>query len=68
MLMVNDAGSGEINIFIITTDPVRTFQQSNVVLERKGCLGQVTAAYRLADGEDYTVIWPEGSAKRFRIL
>jgi len=64
----HDAGSGEVNIFIITADPVRTFRQSRVVLERNRRLGAVTAAYRLVDGEEYTVIWPEGSAKEFRVV
>lgn len=64
----HDVGSGETNIFIITADPVRAFRQSRVVLERKRCLEAVTAAYRAVDGEEYTVIWPEGSAKEFRIV
>jgi hypothetical protein len=64
----HNEGSGKVNIFIITADPVRTFGQSKVVLERKQCLGAVTAAYRAVDGEEYTVIWPVGSAKDFRIV
>ncbi|SPE56390.1 conserved hypothetical protein [Verrucomicrobia bacterium] len=63
----HDVGSGETNIFIITADPVRTFRQSKVVLERERCLGAVTAAYRRVDGEDYFAIWPGGSAKGFKI-
>jgi hypothetical protein len=63
----HDVGSGEVNIFITTADPVRTFQQSKVVLERKGCLGAVTAAYRPVDGESYTTIWPVASREGFRI-
>src|SRR6266481_246747 len=53
----HDVGSGEVNIFIITTDPARTFRQSRMVLERNGRLGAVTAAYRPVDGDDYTVVW-----------
>ena len=64
----HDVGSGEVNIFIITADPVRTFQQSKVVLERKRCLGAVTAAYRQVDGEQYTLVWPQDSKKGFRIV
>ena len=64
----HDVGSGEVNIFIITTDPARTFRQSRVVLERNRRLGAVMAAYRPVDGEEYTVIWPEGSAKEFRVV
>jgi hypothetical protein len=63
----HDAGSGEINIFIITADPVRTFQQSKTVLERKRCSGAVIAAYRPVDGEDYTIVWPQGRSGKFRV-
>jgi hypothetical protein len=64
----HDVGSGEVNIFIITADPVGTFRQSRLVLERKGCLGAVTAAHRSVEGEEYTVIWPESSPGSFRIV
>ena len=63
----NDVGSGETNIFIFTSDPLRTFQQTKPVLEQRQRLQAVTAAYRLVDGEDYTVIWPEGSQRKFVI-
>ena len=64
----HDVGSGEVNIFIITPDPVRTFRQSKLVLERKRCLGAVRAAYRRVDGENYTTIWPEGKTKEFKVI
>src|SRR6266699_2489706 len=35
----HDFGSGEVNIFIITTDPARTFRQSRAVLEGDRRLG-----------------------------
>jgi hypothetical protein len=63
----HDVGSGEVNIFIFTNEPVKTFQQAKLVLEQRGCLDSVSAAYRLADGEDYTVIWPGHSQQKFRI-
>jgi hypothetical protein len=37
------------------------------VLEGTGQLQAVTAAYREIDGERYTVIWPEGSRREFRV-
>jgi hypothetical protein len=64
----HDRGSGEVNIFIITADPARKFRQSRVVLERKQCLRAVTVAYRSVNSEEYTVIWPVGSANDFRIV
>jgi len=64
----HDAGSGETNIFIFTSDPAATFRIVRKTLQREGCLESVTAAHRPVDGEEYTVIWPEGSTPRFRIV
>jgi hypothetical protein len=63
----HDMGSGEANIFIFTNDPGATFQQAKPVLERRSCLKAAYAAYRASDGEQYIVIWPEGSTEPFRI-
>lgn len=64
----HDCGSGETNIFIYTSDPAETFRTARLTLENEGRLQTVTAAYRLVDGEDYTVIWPEGAQQEFRIV
>jgi len=63
----HDVGCGETNIFIFTSDPARTFQQARPVLERRQSLPAVTAASRQVDGDEYTVIWPEGSTKEFSL-
>ena len=63
----HDMGSGERNIFIFTSDPARTFSETRPVLERAGTLLSVTAAYRPIRGEEYTVIWREGSKEEFKI-
>ena len=63
----HDCGSGETNIFIFTPDPAATFQRVRPVLERTQHLLAVTAAYRESDGERYTVIWPEGSQRKFAV-
>ena len=63
----HDCGSGETNIFIFTPDPAATFQRMRPVLERARQLKAVTVAFREVDGERYTVIWPEGSQRGFRI-
>ncbi len=63
----HDVGSGETNIFIHTSDPSATFQRVRSVLERTQRLQAVTAAYREVDGERYTVIWPEGPQREFRV-
>ena len=63
----HDVGSGETNIFIFTSDPAGTFDRAKPVLARKQRLQVVTAAYRPVDGEQFTVIWPEGRTKDFRV-
>lgn len=63
----HDTGSGETNIFIFTSDPAATFQQIKPLLTKAKRLDKLTAAYRETDGEDYTVIWPEGSRKEFQV-
>lgn len=63
----HDVGSGETNIFIHTSDPSTTFQRVRPVLERTRHLQAVTAAYREAEGERYTVIWPEGLQREFTV-
>jgi hypothetical protein len=61
----HDIGSGETNIFIFTTDPTGTFRRAMPVLTRRKCLPAVTAAYRPVDGEQFVVLWPEGSRLKF---
>ena len=64
----HDMGSGEANIFIITSDAQQTFRQLVPVLERAGRLPEVTAAYRDTDQEDYHVLWPENSRRELNII
>lgn len=47
----HDVGSGETNIFIITSTPMPTFERAKAVLERAGLLGVVSAAYRPIAGD-----------------
>lgn len=62
----HDFGSGEANIFILTNEPGPVFERLLPLLEMdKSRLSAV--AYRDRDGEDYTVLWPVGSKRRFRI-
>ena len=63
----HDVGSGERNIFIFTSDPAATFHRARPVLERRQQLQSVTVAYREVEGEQFTVIWPKGSLREFRV-
>jgi hypothetical protein len=63
----HDAGSGETNIFIFTSDPVATFRQAQPVLQSMDRFEGVAAAFRDVEGEQFTVIWPEGSTQEFTV-
>src|SRR5438552_7424752 len=63
----HDCGSGETNIFIFTSDPAATFGTVRQRLQREGRLQSVTAGYRPVDGEQFTVLWPEGSQEEFKV-
>jgi hypothetical protein len=67
----HDCGSGEANIFIFTSDPEETFLRVRQTLHREGRLESAAAAYRPVHGEqlseEFTVVWPEGSAREFTI-
>jgi hypothetical protein len=62
----HDVGSEAMNLFILTDDPQATFAMAKPLLERHGQLEWVTAAYREADADRYTVIWPPDCRKEFQ--
>lgn len=63
----HDIGSGEINIFVFTADPVATFERAKMLLSDASLLDKVGSAYRDLQSDKYTVIWPESSAEVFTI-
>jgi len=63
----HDVGSGETNIFIFTDDPAATFRRSKPLLQSMDRLAAVTAAFRDVEGDQFSVIWPEGSTEEFRV-
>ena len=62
-----DVRDDEINLFVLTTDPKRTFRRIKTVLEAKGVLPSVSAASRLAGGAKFTSIWPLRAMRKFRL-
>ena len=63
----HDMGSGEINIFIITAEPKKTFLLVKPLLERSQGFETLRAAYRGLDSEEYTMLWPADSAEVFSV-
>jgi hypothetical protein len=63
----HDSGSGEMNIFIHTDEPEKTFWQIRDAVAKREFFPNLVAAYRELSGERYTVVWPIGFTKQFRI-
>jgi hypothetical protein len=63
----HDFGSKEANIFVHTDDPRRAFEEIRTILSGHKLWSDTRIAYRHIDGDEYTVIWPEG-ATTFKIL
>ncbi|QYG06581.1 hypothetical protein [Janthinobacterium sp. PAMC25594] len=63
----HDMGCGEINIFILATNPTAVFEASKPILDRFKLLHDVKAGYRLLSDDIYTTIWPDGSTDDFLV-
>lgn len=63
----HDFGSGEMNIFVHSNAPEAAFSIVRSVIPAGVLTRSMKAGYREIAGEDYSVIWPPGSAERFEV-
>jgi hypothetical protein len=57
----HDSGSGEANIFILTSDPDVSFASAlAVIMKDTGLAASLRAAFRPLDADEYSVLWPTG--------
>ena len=63
----HDIGSGEANVFLITSDPIGTFGAIQPVLDHANLLTGATVAYRPSHSNDYSVLWPAHFDEVFRV-
>ena len=63
----HDIGSGEINIFILTVNPVAAFERAKSLLSAASILHKVVSAYRDLRCDKYIVVWPKNSTEAFTI-
>jgi hypothetical protein len=54
----HDIGSGEMNIFVLTDEPILSFERIKEVLGKYHAWTDVRIAYREASGDMYTILWP----------
>ena len=62
----HDFGSGELNIFVLTHDPMATFELVQEVAEELRPHQQMRVAFRRVEDEDYVILWPP-NLKEFQI-
>jgi hypothetical protein len=59
----HDFGSGELNIFVLTSDPIATFQPVQEVAEELRPHQQMRIAFRNVENEDYVILREPRSAQ-----
>ena len=60
----HDFGSGEMNIFILTNEPVETFKKVKTIIDGKDdYISVMRAAYRDIESEVFTILWPNDLTK-----
>lgn len=62
-----DVSDEEINLFVLTSDPKRSFRRIKAVLDSRGIVQGVSAASRLVGGAHFTSIWPPRSIRKFKL-
>ena len=62
-----DVSAKEINLFVITPDPRHSFRRLKDVLESKGIVQGVSAAFRAVGGAQFTSVWPLRAARKFKL-
>lgn len=55
----HDFGSDEMNIFIYSNEPENCFEQSKKLLESMIDIGEMKAAYRHVESEEFKILWPK---------
>ena len=62
-----DTNAREINLFLVTPDPKHAFRRVKGVLEAKGIVQGVSAAFRLVGGASFTSLWPPRATRKFTL-
>ena len=62
-----DVSPKEINLFMLTDDPKHSFRRARDVIEKHGITQGLSAAFRLVGGAQFTSIWPQRMARKFKL-
>lgn len=63
----HDAGSGEMNIFILTDYPERAFARIKQLLGTKDFMPDLKVAYRIIGNDEFTILHPS-NLRHFAIV
>ena len=63
----HDEGSGQMNIFLRTDSPAKTFADVKAILESGEMWPDIRIAYRNIESSGYAILWPE-NLKEFSVL
>lgn len=64
----HDFGSGEVNFFVFTDNPIAAVTEIRDGTGSWLVRPDARAAARLVDGEDYELLWPKGDTKPFKVI
>jgi hypothetical protein len=63
----HDVGSDEVNIFVNTNDPDKTFLEVKMILNHNNSWENVRIAFRKLTDNKYTILWPR-DLKHFKVV
>jgi hypothetical protein len=66
MVVGHDLGAGEMNIFVLTNDPVTVFERITTTFGTRDFMPELKAAYRDLGKNDFTVVYP-ASLRHFAV-
>jgi len=64
----HDFGSGQMNIFILTDEPLETFEQiKKILIRNNNLLNEAKMAYRDIQKNNFIILWPK-DLKEFEVI
>jgi hypothetical protein len=56
----HDFGQSELNIFVLTDEPMPAFEKARTYIEKQAFPYDWRAAYRELTSDNYVILWPPG--------
>jgi len=62
----HDMGTNEMNIFVLTNDPHKTFEATKEILDGSPLWPEIRVAFRSVETSRFTIVWP-GDLQNFTV-